>query len=325
MKLQLAAFPIAVLLITSIARGQDETGHATDHAVALLDDVRWERGLIVWSPVPGRHVRQGELRPWPDQAPAEWGVSQWHSRFSLAGSKRRELSSGAVRFSDGAKAVVFGPSGADQADLVLALDATREYGQNSPQPGDPWPHLLVERRLIEHPAVTELESVRFRIQYRLLKARAEKRPGWNDRRHTAQFVFYVTVQSLNRDSPGHGDYLWFGVLLYDRRDRFPSTYAAKDVGSAKKKGTGKFIFQPDFKRLSQRSPHDGDWVTIDTNLLPMMREALDAAWQRGYLQDSKDPADYRLGGMNMGWEITGPIDAAVQVRGLNLEARMNQK
>jgi len=209
--------------------------------------------------------------------------------------------------------------------LVLALDATREYGQNSPQPGDPWPHLLVERRLIEHPAVTELESVRFRIQYRLLKARAEKRPGWNDRRHTAQFVFYVTVQSLNRDSPGHGDYLWFGVLLYDRRDRFPSTYAAKDVGSAKKKGTGKFIFQPDFKRLSQRSPHDGDWVTIDTNLLPMMREALDAAWQRGYLQDSKDPADYRLGGMNMGWEITGPIDAAVQVRGLNLEARMNQK
>lgn len=325
MKLLLTTFPIAALLLALIAKGQDGVAHTTDRVVTLLDDVRWERGLIVWSPVPGRHVRQGELRPWPNQPPALWGVAQWHSRFSLVGSKPEELASGAVRFSDEAKAVVFGPLGADQADLILALDATREYGKRSPQPGDPWPHLLVERRLIRHPGVTDLAAVRFQIQYRLLKARADERPGWNDRRHTAQFVFYVTVQNLNRDSTGHGDYLWFGLLLYDRRHRFPHAYAAKDVGSPKKKGTGKFIFQPDFKRLTQHSPHDGDWVTIDADLLPIMREALDAAWQRGYLQDSKDRADYRLGGMNMGWEITGPIDAAVQVRGLNLKARMKRE
>lgn len=322
---KLTTFTIAALLFALIARGQDQVGHATDRAIALLDDTRWERGLIVWSPTPGRHVKQGELHPWPDRVAPEWGVAQWHSQFTLAGSKREGLSSGAVRFSDGAKAVTFGPSGADQADLILALDATGEYGERSSQPGDPWPHLLVERRLIEHPAVTEAASIRFQIEYRLLKARAEKRPGWNDRRHTAQFVFYVTLQNLNRDSSGHGDYLWFGVLLYDRRHRFPPAYAARDVGSAKKKGTGKFIFQPDFKRLSKQSPHDGEWATIDADVLPMMREALDAAWQRGYLQDSKDPADYRLGGMNMGWEITGPIDAAVQVRGLNLEARMERE
>ena len=50
-----------------------------------------------------------------------------------------------------------------------------------------------------------------------------------------------------------------------------------------------------------------------------MLESLKTAWERGYLKDSRDPADYRLGGMNMGWEVTGPIDVAVQVKGLEFE------
>jgi len=316
---------VGLLLCVVITSVREVAGQTVARAVSLWDDTRWERGLIVWSPKPGRHVRQAELRPWADRETPVWGVAQWHSRFTLADAKPEKLTSGAVRFFDGAKAVVFGPADSEQADLILALDATQEYGPRSPESGDPWPHLLVERRLTEHPAMTELASVPFHIRYRLLKARADERPGWNDRRHTAQFVFYVTVQNLNRSSPGHGDYLWFGLLLYDRRHRFPPAYAAQDIGSSKKKGTGRFIFQPDFKRVSQRSPHDGEWVTIDADLLPTMREALDTAWQRGYLEDSKDPADYRLGSMNMGWEITGPIDAAVQVQGLRLDARMKQE
>jgi len=319
------AVAIALFVCVVVAREEKAAEGTAGQLVSLWDDTRWERGLIVWSPKPSRHVKQGELRPWLDRGAPVWGVAQWHSRFTLADAKREKLTSGAVRFSDGAKAVVFGPPDSDQADLILALDATKEYGPRSPEPGDPWPHLLVERRLIEHPAMTELASLPFHIRYRLLKARADERPGWSDRQHTAQFVFYVTVQNLNRSSPGHGDYLWFGLLLYDRRHRLPPEYAAQDLGSSKKKGTGKFIFQPDFKRVSQQSPHDGEWVTIDADLLPMVREALDTAWQRGYLQDSKDPADYRLGSMNMGWEITGPIDAAVQVQGLRLDARMKHE
>jgi hypothetical protein len=38
------------------------------------------------------------------------------------------------------------------------------------------------------------------------------------------------------------------------------------------------------------------------------------------LLDSQDLADYKIGGMNMGWEVTGPFDVAVQVKDLKLEA-----
>ena len=34
--------------------------------------------------------------------------------------------------------------------------------------------------------------------------------------------------------------------------------------------------------------------------------------------------DYCLGGMNTGWEVTGPINVEMQVRGLRLEAVMKR-
>ena len=242
------------------------------------------------------------------------------SAEGLAGAEAEKLPSGAVRFFDGAKAVTFGPPGSPEADLILALDARAEYQNRVPEPGDAWPHLLVERKLLHHPAITELEAVRFRLNYRLLKAEIDELPGFDPRRNAAQFLFYVTIQNRNRESPGYGDYLWFGLRLYDSRHRIPPAYAAADFSTSKKKGTGKFIFHPDMNRVTQKSTHDGEWVEIDADLLPFMLEALKNAWERGYLGDSHDLNDYRLGGMNMGWEITGPIDTAVQVKGLNFEA-----
>jgi len=111
-------------------------------------------------------------------------------------------------------------------------------------------------------------------------------------------------------------------MLYDSRYRMPPGYAAPDRGSARKLGTGKFIFQPAGMRYTDASLHDGDWVTIDADLLPLIHEGLKSAWDAGFLADSRRESDYRLGGMNMGWEVTGPLDAAVQVRGLHLEATL---
>jgi len=40
----------------------------------------------------------------------------------------------------------------------------------------------------------------------------------------------------------------------------------------------------------------------------------------GYLLDSHKMADYRLQSMNMGWEVTGPLDVEMQVAALQLNA-----
>ena len=276
--------------------------------------------MKVWQATPGVHKLAGEIKP--PGAPGEpvWTAAQWYSHFNLADAKRAPLRSGSSRFFDGAKAVTFGVAGSPEADVIFALDGHKEYGDRAPEEGDPWPHLLVEQELTHHPVLPALQSVPLRIQYRLLKSQAFHLPGWDDHRHTAQFLLYITIQNGNHGSPGFRDYLWFGVPMYDARTPFPKRFTAPDKGSAKKLGTGKFIFLPGAEEYAAKPAKDGEWVTLDHDLLPLMRESLESAWSAGYLLDSKWPADYQLAGMNLGWEVTGPLDVAMQVRGLSLTA-----
>jgi hypothetical protein len=53
------------------------------------------------------------------------------------------------------------------------------------------------------------------------------------------------------------------------------------------------------------------------DLLPHLLKGLQEAAQRGYLK-SPDPHDYAVANMNLGWEIPGTFDAAVQVQGLEI-------
>jgi len=288
--------------------------------LTLIADPRFERGLKVWQPTAGVHNPAGMIQPPGASRGPVWGAAQWYSHFNLAHAKREALPSGSSRFFDGAKAVTFGVAGSPEADAVFALDGCKEYGDRAPEKGDPWPHLLMEQELTNHPYWSALQSVPFRIDYRLLQSQPFHLPGWNDQRHTAQFLLYITIRNGNRDSPGYRDYLWFGVPMYDARWPLPKRYTAPDKGSAKKPGTGKFIFLPGGEEYTTKSAQDGAWVSIDRDLLPLIRESLETAWSAGYLQDSRRPEDYQLAGMNMGWEVTGPLAVAMQVRGLSLAA-----
>ena len=42
------------------------------------------------------------------------------------------------------------------------------------------------------------------------------------------------------------------------------------------------------------------------------------AWSKGFLTASRTLSDYRIAGMNLGWEVPGVFDASAQVRDLSL-------
>ena len=208
----------------------------------------------------------------------------------------------------------------NQPVITLGLDGIAEYERKSPKRGAPWPHLLVEREFISHPRISDLNSVDFRISYRLIRHEAHRPSGWNAQRHTAQFLLYITLRNQNRKSAGFGDYLWFGVPMYDARYRHMPGHKAADLGTQHKGGTGKYIFNPAGSRYTSQSAHDGQWITIEQDLLPLMKEALRDAWDKRFLPDSHELNDYGLGGMNCGWEVTGTWNVAMQIKGLRLEA-----
>jgi len=284
----------------------------------LLDDPLFHRGVNVAKIKPGTLDIEGVLQPGFEPGLPVWRLAQWYSHYDLLAAKAERLADESVRYFDGAKSIAFGRAKSDASDLIFALNGPVEYGGVSPAQGDAWPHLLVEQRMATNVALPNVRQVRLAISYRLLKAEAHRDAGWSDARHTAQFQIFLTIQNLNRASSGYGDYLWFGVPFFDARYPVPPKFSMKDASSAKKAGTGKFIFSAGGDVFGGKRAIDGDWITLDQDVMPLMKEALAAAWDAGFLPASRDMSDYRIGGMNMGWEVTGLWDVAMQVRGLGL-------
>jgi len=313
-KITLAKFELAWLILPDLGETV-ATRPTTMFVQPLLKDPDFKRGFKVYDPKPGKHIARGVIQTNPMLGDPIWDLAQWSSRYSLADAIPRRLVTGAVRFADDAKAVTFGPAKGPERGLVFTLNASREYGERFRRRGEQWPHLLAEQRFAIHPAIVKLAELRFHIEYRLKTSKSYAPP--TDRKvagQAAQFLAYLTIQNLNRRSPGYGDFFWFGIPMYDSRYRSPKHHAALD------KGTGKFIYNPAGSVYTNQSAHDGDWITIDHDLLPLIRTALKTAWQLGYLPQSRDLTDICLGGLNIGWELPGTLDVEMQFRDLRVEA-----
>jgi len=146
----------------------------------------------------------------------------------------------------------------------------------------------------------------------LKRSKAYDMEGYSPNVHAAQFVTTVTVQNLNRESAGYGDFLWLNIPQYDDRRSVTARLVMPD------QATKKLIFTVPGEALSGQSAHGGEWVTYDADILPFIKEALGEAWQRDFLADSHDLSDYHLGGISTGWEVPGTLSVEMQIRNLSL-------
>jgi hypothetical protein len=314
-----AAFLFAALALPDPrCRAVENGAEEAAGGIELIRDPRFERGFNVHDPKAGKKVVRDIFR-WGDSSEEPvWGLSQWHSRFSIAGAESQESPSGAVRWANESKAIVVGPRDSGEADLTLEVDSRPEWRGQSRQKGQPWPHLLVGQRISDCPQLSELASLRFRVRARLIFSERFETADYDPRLHTAHYLIHFTVQNLNRESSGHGDFLWFGIPVYDDRHRVPRRHVAADAASKK------LIYNLGGEAFTTASLHDGAWTTLEADLAPTMRDALREAWKRGFLDDSREFSDYRIGAINMGWEVTGINRACLQVRDLSVVARKHR-
>ena len=308
----LAAKCGTVLADTTVDSQAGET-----HTRELIGDSHFEQGCFLWEPKTGSHVEYGRLAGTAKNAVPVWGLAQWSSREKLPLEPPQKLPSGALRYANAAKSVTFGRLGTADADIALAVHAGVEYDGHVRKQGEPWVHLLLEQNFEQPPALSTLNVAHFHIVARMKSFRKLDMPGYSPHLHAAQNQLFFTLQNSNPSSAGHGELLWFGIPLFDDRERIPNAYQAQDKG--KDDASGMFIFTVAGDELTTQSLHDDDWVTIDKDLLPFMREGLKAAWRAGFLKDSQSLADYRITGMNLGWEVPGTFDVEIQYRDLSLK------
>ncbi|HUR45552.1 MAG TPA: hypothetical protein VMZ27_06680 [Candidatus Saccharimonadales bacterium] len=287
-----------VLGCFSIARAEHE----------LIKDPRFRSGFILWEPAPGKHIRYGELKGLDSSSTPIWGLSQWSSKSPLnpAAAVRSE---GLLICSNSAKGITI----REGSWFSMFVNSAVEYGGHARTAQEPWVHLLVEQEFESPAALSKLTSAVLNVEARLVHSRSLHHGDYSPDVHAAQFQIFFTIQNRRRGSKGFGDLLWFGIPIYDNRHRFPAEFKARDFG-----GTSKFIFTPGGRVFTSDSAQDGGIVRIHKDLLPLFKESLQTAWERGFLKDSKDIADYYIGGMNMGWEVPGLFDVDLQVRNLSL-------
>ena len=301
---------VVLLLVT-------KTVTATE-PIQLFHDNQFERGFIVLKPVHNKKIKGGTISLDASQEKLVWELAQWGSRFDLSNVKAESVSASGIRFHDGAKTVYFEDLHQKYPSITFEVNARKEYQGHLRKSGEHWPHLLAEQQLNLQPKVTQLDELWFQIEYRLLKSEAFKQEGWTDNLHTAQFLAYLTIQNMNKESTGFGDYLWFGIAMYDARYRFPKTHQALD------KGTGKFIYSLGEKQFTDQSAHQGKWITIQQDILPLIKNGLKAAWKQGFVNSSHNINDYEVRAFNIGWEITGTYHVAMKFQKLSLEATLKK-
>lgn len=253
----------------------------------------------------------------PGKAP-QWRLAQWGSRFSLESAEMRLLDGGARILENEGKHVKVLPGGLAGAGLLLAVHGGKEYGGALRQYGEAWPHLLIEQRLTPRPLNT-LSSLDFTVEFRVETCAPATSEALDTGLHTAHISAFWTVHNINSESADHNNMIWFGLPLFDARYPIPPGHQALDVGQ--EDATGKFICTIEGKRFYTSPIQPGEWHTLACDLLPLLREALEAAQKQGFLTHTR-AEDLAATSFNLGWEVPGPYDCAITLRGLSLRGSL---
>jgi hypothetical protein len=299
------------------------SGAEGEKTLDLIADPSFQRGFVAKNPTGD----QRQIVQWNQAQPPVWATAQHSSKSSFADLHHYDFHANGCSFRDEYQSLLVHPQ---DGDIVFGVNGLREFGGVYREKGAPWPHQYLHQRISNpaghlgeaSPRLTEMQRLDLTIRVRLLYDHENRGPKYDPHVHAAHFLLFFTVQNLNRRSKGYGDYYWFNIALYDSRSKLTSLFVMQDKSSPQKKGTEKLMYDVGIAPFTSAIVADGNWVTVQGDLLPHICAGLQEAWKRGYLPDSHDMSDYRIGEAILGWEVPGLNDVAISVKDLRVAATL---
>jgi len=282
---------------------------------SFFSDPRFEKGFVLSAAtIVDRPIEIGHLPPLLGEEKGRWRIAQWGTRHLLTPGEWRVEGDRHVVENE-AKSITVTRSDEGAPVLGLGLWGLQEFGDHLRALGESWPHLLIEERFATPVKLDSDASVDFGIRFRVLKATASLPEGkeLDPSLHTAQVTAFWTLANRNEESPDFGEQMWFGIPLFDVRHEIPAGHQALDGGQ--EHATGKFIYVPDGNRFWKGNTGDGNWHEAMISLAPYLEEGIAVASSHGYMKNTK-LSDCVLTSFNMGWEVTGPYDALIEITDL---------
>ncbi len=258
----------------------------------------------------------------------EWSFAQWFTKYDISDYYKRSYSDGGATFTYKSKGKTVNGAyvpakvltvNSAKATVYMELNAEAEYDEPR-KDGEGWPHTLLSQDFSNNLVhVSECKELIMRMDYTITKCEDKMNGSANAGLHCAQFVWYITLQNRTAGHPDFGEYVWFGLNLWDNRNEGkPSAeWGAQDAG--KDDATGKFIYHPASDKFLPNGlcPSVGQKTEVTFAVLQSARRSFELAQERGYLKNTAWE-DLYVGGMNFGFENTGTYNSAVQIDTVNV-------
>lgn len=302
----------------------------------LIPDADFENGFIILSQKDHQNgdaisplasfTYQGARKP-------SWKVAQWDSGPCLW---RDRAQSDPYTLTDGkSKWVTYDPK---EKSLLLRLNTDAYYNGAPAVKGDYWPHLLIEENFGYDEATPEqkryysgiAESLRLSFDLRMPRYSAlSHHDNWVE---AAQLYAYLIV---NCKKCSRERFVWFGIQLFD--SRFERNATGWHIDGGKADATGQMIY---LIGLSEVYPNGSrtlwgegcgaplpseDWLHIDVELIPHMRDMLAVAKREGYFPADTSMEDLYVNYINYGWESIATFDSASEIKNLRLDSTLRDE
>ncbi len=255
----------------------------------------------------------------PETKSREWRIAQWGTRLPIYPSDFKMTKDNLWIAENDCKRIeiYFADSG---SYLKLFCKGISELNGRLRKYGEPWPHLLIEYKF--SPIISPANSkIGFEIKFRITNCTVDPNllSKIDNSLHTAQITAYWTIANKNPNSNDYNDYFWFGIPLFDYRYPIPPKYFDLDKGAPTT--TNKLIYVVDGNTLWKEPTGDGKEKYLNISLSPIIKNAIKEIKDKGFFVNS-NISDFYLTSFNLGWEITGPFNAEVEITKLNFTAKI---
>lgn len=245
---------------------------------------------------------------------AQWGTKAENSFGKAENYRFKDLGGGKFEYGNNAKNVTVDTG---KGEITLATDTSYEY--DAPRKdGQLWPHLLIEQVFKENGNLRSFNGARsFNMKFDCVVnecVNLMSAEEYNPSRHAAQCSWYIT---LNSSKPGVDDYIWFGLPIFDNRHAGEFMGGSVFFDHGLDTGTGMLIYPLDSRVFLKKGVEVGDKISVNVDVLPYLRDALQEAQKHGLFLDHTI-GDFVLGSTNLGWEIPGTFKCSMTVSNLGL-------
>ncbi len=286
-------------------------------AVNAIQDTFYENGLSIIAPDGSVTNTASTINR---GATPSWLVGQWDSVGDL-GTSDPAINNGVYTYADAAKTLSINTN---TGAVNMQIKGSVEYADGDrSQVTTPWPHLLLQQDYYGDQLInlSQMSSLKMQMTYKVTHC-DDKMQGKvdADNLHCAQVVWYITLQNRTENHAEYGEYMWFGMILYDNREEgsnFTLTYKVDDDSTA---NTGKMICQPASKDWSStgKMAKVGETINVDFDILTIAKEAFNKAKKTYGLFSKSSWEDMYIGSMNFGIELPGTYDIGVEIDNVGL-------